>query len=137
MDALVGEIVNQTNQPEFDLTGDGFVDADDLEQWLIEAGEINLPSPAAYLPGDANLDGVVDVSDFNLWNANKFTNLAAWTAGDFTASGAVDVSDFNVWNANKFLSSSDQIRSVPEPRSVYLWVLAAVACSAICRRYSA
>ncbi len=35
------------------------------------------------LPGDANLDGYVDVLDFNLWNQNKFTNFAAWVTGDF------------------------------------------------------
>ena len=31
--------------------------------------------------GDANLDGVVDVADFNIWNENKFT------ASDGAASG--------------------------------------------------
>ncbi len=48
---------------------------------------------------------VVDVSDFNVWNSNKFTSVAAWCAGDFNADGAVDVSDFNIWNANKFTAA--------------------------------
>ena len=34
----------------------------------------NLASGNSYLMGDANLDGVVDVSDFNAWNSNKFTS---------------------------------------------------------------
>ena len=51
--------------------------------------------------GDANLDGRVDVSDFNLWNNNKF-QTGTWSSGDFTCDGVVDVSDFNVWNNNNF-----------------------------------
>ena len=72
-----------------------------------------LPSGAAYLPADANLDGVVDTSDFNLWNANKFTATPAWCAGDFNADGVVDASDFNIWNSHKFTSASGG--TVPEP----------------------
>ena len=61
--------------------------------------------------GDANLDGAVDVADFNVWNANKFTPANLWSQGDFNCDGVVDVADFNVWNANKFtlaaVASSD------------------------------
>ena len=70
------------------------------------------------LMGDANLDGVVDVSDFNVWNANKFTHCGTWETGDFTGDGLVDVSDFNVWNANKFTS----VDAVPEPNGMVLLV---------------
>ena len=58
-----------------------------------QGGIANLPIADTFIPGDANLDGSVDVSDFNLWNQNKFTELAAWSAGDFNADGIVDVSD--------------------------------------------
>ena len=97
----------------FDLTGDGMVDSDDLSQWLVDAGAANLPSGNSYLVGDANLDGSVDVSDFNLWNGSKFTNTAAYCHGDFNVDGTVDVSDFNLWNMNKLRSS--EVLSVPEP----------------------
>ena len=80
---------------------------------------MNNDGGGAYLPGDANLDGSVDVGDFNLWNGNKFTATAAWCSGDFNADGSVDVGDFNIWNGNKF-TSSDRVASVPEPSS---WVL--------------
>ena len=33
--------------------------------------------------GDANLDGQVDVTDFNLWNSHKFSDSLAWDDGDF------------------------------------------------------
>ena len=79
--------------------------------WMIEtrgsalAGAENLSSGNPYLLGDANLDGVVDVRDFNLWNANEFTGVGAWSQGDFNADGFVDISDFNIWNANRFQSA--------------------------------
>jgi len=55
-----------------------------------------------YRSADANLDGFVDVSDFNVWNINKFTNNAAHSQGDFNADGIVDVSDWNLWNSQRF-----------------------------------
>ncbi|MEM7316895.1 MAG: hypothetical protein AAF497_27505, partial [Planctomycetota bacterium] len=71
-----------------------------------------------FLPGDANLDGFVDVTDFNQWNANKFTSLPSWCGGDFSADGVIDVSDFNIWNVNKFTSSDSA--TVPEPTGL-IW----------------
>ncbi len=66
------------------------------------------------LPGDANGDMVVDVSDFNIWNSNKFSADTDWLHGDFNGDGNTDVSDFNIWNANKF-SSVPMTPAVPEP----------------------
>ena len=85
------------------------------------------------LPGDANLDGAVDVGDFNLWNRYKFDSgdpHVTWGKGDFNRDGVVDVADFNIWNANKFQSSSPL--SVPEPSAYGLVMLAVFAM--ICRR---
>ncbi len=110
IDFLIAEIASSTHSPAFDLTGDGLVDLDDRDQWLADAGADNLPSGNPYLLGDANLDGVVDTSDFNIWNNNKFTNVAAWSAGDFNADGVVDTSDFNIWNNQKFTSSDGALR---------------------------
>ena len=118
IDALVAEVAGGTNPTSFDLTGDGFVDSDDVTAWLAEAGEANIGPERAYLPGDANLDGSVDVGDFNVWNSNKFTANPAWCAGDFNADGSVDVGDFNIWNANKFTASDVSV--VPEPGSLIL-----------------
>ncbi len=38
VDALVGEIVAGTNGPTFDMTGDGMVNAQDLQEWLAVGG---------------------------------------------------------------------------------------------------
>ena len=105
LDQLIGAVVSANHPAAFDLTGDGLVNDLDVDDWLSLAGAANLPSGNPYLPGDADLDGVVDVADFNAWNGNKFTNQAAWSAGDFNADGAVDVGDFNVWNGHRFQSS--------------------------------
>ncbi len=118
IDSLVADIAQGNDTASFDLTGDGNVDTDDLTAWLSEAGNENIGAGRAYLVGDANLDGSVDVSDFNLWNSNKFSLLPAWCSGDFTADGSIDVSDFNSWNSNKFNSSD--IASVPEPSGAFL-----------------
>ena len=86
--------------------------------WLAVAGAVNNASGGAYLAGDANLDGFVDVGDFNIWNENKFSNTAAWCQADFNYDGVTDVGDFNIWNENKF--SASDVSVVPEPSSTLL-----------------
>lgn len=118
IDALVAEIAAGSNDAAYDLNGDNVVDVMDRDEWLASAGAMNNASGNPYLLGDANLDGSVDVGDFNLWNGSKFTNTAAWCSGDFNADGSVDVGDFNIWNGNKFTSSDVSV--VPEPGSILL-----------------
>ena len=113
IDALVAELAAGGTAAEFDLNGDASVDAADLDLWLAEAGNFNVG--AAYRYGDATLDGVVDVSDFNVWNDHRFSAGTGWCSGDFTADGWVDVGDFNVWNGNKFGAAAIQAAAVPEP----------------------
>ncbi len=113
IDALIEAISLGTNPPAFDLNGDMLVNLSDRDAWLTEAGGINLGPGLAYLLGDATLDGVVDISDFNRWNSSKFSMSSAWCDGDFDANGSVDVSDFNTWNSNKFNSSFPTNNSGP------------------------
>ena len=121
VDALVAEIVAGTNQPAYDLTEDMIVDGEDLAEWCWQAGIVKLPSGnSAFLPGDSNLDGIVDGLDFIAWNNAKFTAVAAWSQGDFNADGVVDGLDFIIWNDHKFTSSEDWIVAVPEPSGLVL-----------------
>ncbi len=123
IDGLSAEIAAATNDATFDLTGDGLVNLADLNQWLADAATFNgFGSP--YKPGDASLDGFVDVTDFNVWNSNKFTANTAWCSGNFNADSSIDVSDFNSWNANKFTASDTQL--VPEPSILSLLLIAAI-----------
>ena len=62
------------------------------------------------LYGDANLDLVVDGSDFSIWNTHKFSTGTGWATGDFNCDGATDGTDFSVWNANKFQTGSGSPR---------------------------
>ncbi len=134
VDALVAEIAGGGVDPGFDLTGDGQVNGADLTEWLALAGGVNLPSQNSYVYGDANLDGVVDTSDFNLWNSNKFSQQPAWSRGDFNADGVIDASDFNTWNANKFtVADSSGANVVPEPSALLLVCLALGAWLGRCR----
>ena len=114
------------SQPKFDLTGDGIVNEADIDAWLALAGAENLTSGNSYLRGDANLDGIVDASDFNIWNAHKFTMDRVWSEGDFNGDGLTDASDFNIWNARKFQSALDA-RVVPEPATCST-ILVAMGC---------
>jgi hypothetical protein len=123
VDALVAEIAGGGGDLAFDLTGDGLITLEDLDEWLTFAGTVNVGGP--YLGGDANLDGIVDGLDFVEWNANKFTTMAAWCAGDFNADGFIDGLDFIIWNGNKFMSS-DHAVAVPEPIAPLLLLAAMV-----------
>lgn len=132
IDALIQAIASNGGDLFFDLTGDGLLNLADRDAWLTDSGVANLASGNPHLLGDANLDGAVDVSDFNAWNASKFTTTAAWCSGDFNADGVVDVADFNEWNARKF-TSADRA-AVPEPVGMYGWVFAVFLGSLVRRR---
>lgn len=117
INSLTAKIAAGTNDPDFDMTGDGSVNDDDLAAWLVEGGLENPDDTGGnpFLFGDATLDGTVDGQDFIRWNDNKFTPVDAWCGGDFTADGVVDGQDFVRWNNNKFMSSSGNLAAVPEP----------------------
>ena len=97
IDDLTREVVAGTHNLAFDLNGDALVNLADVAIWI--------QSLKGTLFGDANLDGSVDGTDFNIWNANKFSADTAWCGGDFNADGATDGTDFNIWNSAKFQSA--------------------------------
>ena len=76
----------------------------------------------AWLPGDANLDGIVDISDFGSLQVNFFQS-GSFADGDFNADGVVDISDFGILQSNFFQSvnsTETALRQVPEPGSLCL-----------------
>ena len=121
IDLLVSAIAQSDDDLAFDINGDGNVDSQDIDAWLVDGGINSIG--ASYLPGDANLDGFVDASDFNLWNTNSFGLGGTWSGGDFNADGVTDGSDFNIWNSHKFTSS---LSSVPEPTGLPWIVVLAI-----------
>ena len=56
---------------------------------------------------DFNLDGVVDTSDYNIWNTNNPAGPGKTHAeGDANGDGYVTVTDYNAWNTQKFTYES-------------------------------
>jgi hypothetical protein len=56
--------------------------------------------------GDANLDHVVDLLDFNRLSANFGSTNTVWSHGDFNYDGHVDLLDFNLFAANFGIAAS-------------------------------
>ena len=110
IDAICLAIQEGSTNAIFDIDGNGIIESPDFSLYLDIIGT---------KLGDANLDGVVDVSDFNIWNLNKFTSNdpalpgKGWATGDFNCDGVTDVSDFNIWNINKFTSALRPGDSLP------------------------
>ncbi len=97
LDALVEALVSGETGA-FDLTGDGIVDLQDLEQWLRSAAEENGFSEP-YLFGDGNLDGRVDVADLNAL-AKNWLGHSGWQGGDFAPDGQINEDDLNLLGEN-------------------------------------
>jgi plastocyanin len=74
--------------------------------------------------GDANLDGIVNLADFNIMAANfGQSSGAVWEGGDFNEDGGVNLTDFNLLAANfgKEIQPAgflDFGNVVPEPASL-------------------
>ena len=126
LNALSQAIVSGSTDQLFDMDGDGSLTIADLDAagtgWLAVGGANNpaLTGGHAFVPGDANLDGLVDGSDFGLWNASKFTGIGLYCSGDFNVDGTIDENDFNLWNENRFRASASlselaTTSVVPEP----------------------
>jgi hypothetical protein len=78
--------------------------------------------------GDANLDGTVNLADFNRLAGNFGSTTAQWDQGDFDYNGTVNLADFNRLAANFGLSAAGSTvapadwaalaSAVPEPAAL-------------------
>jgi hypothetical protein len=112
-------------QPRLDLDSNGIIDFSDLLAWLASAATENGFSEP-YRQGDANLDGVVDGSDFIRWNENRFSSDGLWSLGDFDGDGFVDGTDFIRWNEHRFTSIGPLVVAEPAAGTLLLWYLLGV-----------
>ena len=80
------------------------------------------------LPGDANLDGRVDINDLTIVLANYGRTGSAWSQGEFTGSGTVDINDLTIVLANygQTAGAAGALTAVPEPSGVVLIVIGLV-----------
>jgi hypothetical protein len=70
------------------------------------------------IPGDATLDGLVDISDLNVVLSNYLSgNPGTWGTGDFTYAGQTDISDLNIVLSN-YLNNSPFPSASPSSRTL-------------------
>ena len=79
------------------------------------------------LPGDANLDGVVNSDDYTCINNGFNNDLTGWTNGDFNHDGVVNGDDYtildNAFNMQGTAVATSEI-AVPEPADLYILAMA-------------
>ena len=95
-------------------------------------------------PGDANLDGQVNLQDFNILAGHFGQGGGTWQSADFTGDGQVNLMDFNLLAGNFGISASGPdalpgawaavAQSVPEPQFAGAFALAGVLSSVRRRR---
>lgn len=77
--------------------------------------------------GDANLDGITNISDFALLAANFNLTDTGWNRGDFNYDGATNIGDFSGLAANFNQSAASLPRTaIPEPTALGLLGVAAI-----------
>ena len=90
-----------------------------IGQYSYTHGFLLTPQPysqLAPLPGDANLDGRVDINDLTIVLSNFGQTGMAWNEGEFTGDGTVDINDLTiVLSSFGQTAASSSPAAVPEP----------------------
>jgi hypothetical protein len=84
------------------------------------------------VPGDANLDGLVDGGDYTSWADHFLTSGRSWQNGDFSGDGVVDGGDYTLW-ADHYAPAA-VATAVPEPSTLVLAGIGVAVFVAIRRR---
>ncbi len=122
--------------PDFwalDLNVDGVIDINDVTTMITEI--------ARSLPGDFDLDGDVDGSDFMLLQQGLGTlSSALYINGDASLDGVIDQTDIDIWSANFGFVTSGLVApavaaTVPEPTSAALATIAVLGLGGVGRRF--
>ena len=125
LDALLYDGLVNKGQ-EFDLDGNGTVDAADRDRWLMLAGTKSTGAP--YQLGDADLDGTVDATDLNVLGLHwQVTNATSWEQGDFDGDGNVNATDLNAVGVNWLKRAPEEATAVPEPSVATLLAIICIA----------
>jgi hypothetical protein len=109
---------------DYDLTGDGTLNGNDIAAWLAGAATEN-GHPSAYLAADKDLDRDVDLTDYNVLTANfsPAGSAGLFSTGDGDGDGDVDLSDYNTLASNFSPIGYGTTAEVPEPSSLVFCLL--------------
>ena len=86
----------------------------------------NLELELSVLPGDYNMDGLVDGADFTIWRDALNSRLAGDAAADGNGNGIVDQDDFQIWVdqfGTSYRASPMRAAPVPEPHLSIAWIV--------------
>jgi hypothetical protein len=124
MDLLTQQVRAAKQNPLFDVSQDGVVDAIDRETWVEQL--------RGTFFGDANLDGVFSTADLVLvWNAGQYEdaipNNSGWATGDWNGDGDFTTNDLVVALTHGGYEQGPRVSSmVPEPSSQAVgWIISA------------
>ncbi len=115
-------LIAGTRTGEFSVINGAFINEDmTLAPAYDHGGNAGL-TLIAVIPGDADMDGVINGQDLLAWQANLFTN-GGWAEGDFNLDGMVNGLDLLIWQSHLFASvgsvggavSLGADSAVPEP----------------------
>lgn len=85
----------------------------------------------AFLPGDYNLDGVVNAPDYVIWRNTVGQTVSAFSGADGDGDGIVDDDDYALWRShfgNVLGSGSMAAVAVPEPGALLVGLFALCFC---------
>jgi hypothetical protein len=109
--------------PSVDQRGNPFsrvTDGDGTSGAQIDIGAFEAPAqapPGPVLPGDYNLDNVVDAADYVAWRKTLgTTGLPAYSGADGDGDTTIDDDDYDVWQENfgEMLAGAGSVAAVPE-----------------------
>jgi hypothetical protein len=116
------------------------------EEWIVGWGTYNgvqhgyLLTPtsyaAAFMPGDANGDGTVNINDLSKVLTNYDKTGMQWADGDFNGDGTVNISDLSnvLTNYDKTAAAGASLAAVPEPSVLAMLAAGLLALLACARR---
>jgi len=77
----------------------------------------NSQFPGMNIPGDANLDGRVDITDLAIWGTHAYMFDQLWMNGDFNFDGKVGIDDLGIIGSH-WGQVASQNTMVPEPAAL-------------------